>query len=295
MPIPRIIHTAAEMRTAVRQAQAVGQRVGIVPTMGALHEGHLSLVAASNDQCDQTVVTIFVNPTQFLPGEDFEKYPRTLDSDLAALAQLQVDFVFAPATEEMYGTRNEQRNFSATTSIDVGPIAAEYEGRFRPGHFTGVATVVMKLFQIAPADAAFFGQKDYQQTRVVQQMCADLNVPIEIVVCPTVRQPDGLAMSSRNRYLSAEERQQALALYRGLAWAQEQIEHGEQCGAVLINGMRQQFDEIAAARIDYIAVADPVTLQAVSQIDRRVVLLMAVRIGQTRLIDNLLVDPPAFA
>jgi len=287
MPSPQIIQTAAEMRAAVRGAQQSGETVGIVPTMGALHAGHLSLVTASNERCDRTVVTIFVNPTQFLPGEDFEQYPRTLDDDLAALADYQVDFVFAPSVEEMYGPRDAGGAFRAHTSIDAGPIARELEGRFRPGHFSGVATVVMKLFQLAPADFAFFGQKDYQQTCIVRQMCADLNVPIEIVVCRTVREPDGLAMSSRNRYLSAEERELALSLYRSLTWAKAEIEQGNRDCAALIHGMRQHFDEIATARIDYIAIADPDTLAPLATIGQNAVLLVAVRIGETRLIDNL--------
>ncbi|MEX1224976.1 MAG: pantoate--beta-alanine ligase [Pirellulales bacterium] len=289
MTAPQIIQDLDAMRAAVRHAQAAGETVGIVPTMGALHAGHLSLVAASNQQCNRTVVTIFVNPTQFLPGEDFEQYPRTLEDDLAALAAYEVDFVFTPAAEQMYGPRDEQGDFPATATIDAGPIATEYEGRFRPGHFTGVATVVMKLFQIAPADVAFFGQKDYQQTRVIQQMCADLNVPIEVVVCPTLRDPDGLAMSSRNRYLSADQRRSALTLYQSLDWARQRIEQGEHDPAALIEGMRRPFDRIEEARIDYIAIADPNTLQAVGRIEGEVVLLVAVRIGQTRLIDNLLV------
>ncbi len=289
MTSPRIIQTVDDMRAAVQHAQAAGETVGVVPTMGALHAGHLSLVAASNQRCHRTVVTIFVNPTQFLPGEDFEQYPRTLEDDLAALAAHEVDFVFAPATEQMYGPRDEQGNFKAATAIDVGPIAREYEARFRPGHFAGVATVVMKLFQIVPADVAFFGQKDYQQTRVIQQMCADLNVPIDVVVCPTVRESDGLAMSSRNRYLSADERRRALTLYQALDWARQRIEQGEHDAAALIDGMRRQFDRVEEARIDYIAVADPQSLRAVGRIEHEVVLLIAVRIGQTRLIDNLLV------
>ena len=207
------------MREAVRAAQAAGKTVGFVPTMGALHEGHLSLVDAARAECDLTVVSIFVNPTQFGPKEDLSRYPRDLDGDLRLLGGRGCDLVFAPTVEEMYpaGFRHVGRRRA---------LGRELEGEYRPDHFRGVATVVLKLFQIVPAERAFFGRKDYQQTLVVRQMVADLNVPIEIRVVPTVREPDGLAMSSRNAYLSADERRRALALSQSLRLAERLVREG---------------------------------------------------------------------
>ena len=202
------------MRAVVRELQHAGKSVGLVPTMGALHQGHLSLVRRAKSDCDVAVATIFVNPTQFAPHEDFSRYPRTLESDLAALAAAKCDLVFVPSREEMYPP-------AASTFVEPPQVAQPLEGVFRPGHFRGVATVVLKLFNIIPADKAYFGQKDFQQALVIQRMVADLNVPVQVVVCPIIREPDGLAMSSRNRYLSPSERQQGLALSRALNLVQK--------------------------------------------------------------------------
>src|SRR5947207_1716490 len=208
--------TGDAVRNAVRTARAENRTIGLVPTMGALHAGHLSLVERSCRETGFTVVSIFVNPTQFGPQEDFAKYPRNLEADLQALAAYPVDLVFVPAVDDMYPA-------ISATAVEVGPVAAKWEGACRPGHFRGVATVVLKLLNLVQPDVAYFGQKDYQQTVVVRRMVADLDVPVEIRVCPTVREPDGLAMSSRNVYLSPEERRKALSLSRGLRRAEELV------------------------------------------------------------------------
>ena len=211
---PRVLKTIAETQSAIAQLRAAGKRVGLVPTMGALHAGHLSLVQRAKAECEVVVATIFVNPTQFAPHEDFGKYPRTWEADLDLLASAACDFVFAPRPEEMFPS-----DFS--TYVEPPAVAAPLEGVCRPGHFRGVATVVLKLFQIVPVAAAYFGQKDFQQALVIERLTADLNLPIQIVVCPIVREPDGLAMSSRNRYLSPQQREQALGLSRSLRAARE--------------------------------------------------------------------------
>ena len=194
-PIPKPVTTVAQLREQLRTARRAGRKIGLVPTMGALHEGHLSLVRAAKAECDYTVVSIYVNPSQFGPNEDFAKYPRTLEADLALLAGCGADLVFAPGNDEVYRAGH-------ATWVEVGPVAEPLEGVFRPGHFRGVATVVLKLLNMVQPDAAYFGQKDYQQALVIRRMVADLDLPVAIRVCPTVREPDGLAMSSRNRYLS---------------------------------------------------------------------------------------------
>ena len=223
--LPRVVAEADAVREIVRAAQASGKTVGFVPTMGALHEGHLSLVDAARAECDLAVVSIFVNPTQFGPKEDLSKYPRDLNRDLQLLASRGCDLVFAPTVEAMYP-------HGYTTSIDVGDLGRKLEGEFRPDHFRGVATVVLKLFQIVPAEVAFFGRKDYQQTLVVERMVTDLNVPIEIRVLPTVREPDGLAMSSRNAYLSTDDRRRALAISQSLHLAEKLVDGGAaRCGS----------------------------------------------------------------
>lgn len=278
---PLVVRTGGEARAAIRAAQREGKRVGLVPTMGALHEGHLSLVEAARRECEYTAATIFVNPTQFGPREDFSRYPRTWDEDLAALARIGVDLVFAPETAEMYPP-------NCTTAIEPPRVAEPLEGRFRPGHFRGVATIVMKLFQLLPADAAFFGQKDYQQTLVVRRMVEDLNVPVQIVVCPTIRDADGLAMSSRNRYLSADERRQALSISRGLRRAQESFRQGERRTSVLCEAIEASLRDASVSSIDYVAVADPESLEAPGeQVSGTAMALVACRVGTTRLIDNL--------
>lgn len=267
------------MRSLVREWQRAGKRVGFVPTMGALHEGHLSLVDVARQQCDAVVTSIFVNPTQFLPSEDLAKYPRTLEADLALLAARGVESVFAPSVEAMYPT-------GYSTFVEPPQVAVPLEGHCRPGHFRGVATVVLKLFEIVPADAAFFGQKDYQQSLVVRRMVRDLDVPIEIVVCPTVREADGLALSSRNRYLSPDERRQALAVSRALRAAREEAARGERSAAALRAIMRDTLHAAGIERIDYVAIADPETLDEVATLKRPAMALIACHVGTTRLIDN---------
>ncbi len=276
---PQLIDTPQAMQQFVRSLHRAGKRVGVVPTMGALHAGHVSLAEVSKRECDATVVTIFVNPTQFGPHEDFQKYPRTLDSDLAALGPLNIDAVFVPTHEAMYPP-------GYSTYVEPPQVALPLEGEFRPGHFRGVATVVLKLFTACPADAAYFGAKDYQQTLVVKHMVADFNLPIEIRVLPTIREPDGLAMSSRNRYLSATERERALTLSRSLQLAADMIHSGEHDANRVTTAMRAQFERAGITDIDYIALADPDTLQSTATIQLPVVALIAARVGTTRLIDN---------
>jgi pantoate--beta-alanine ligase len=275
----RVIESGAAMRAWVREEQQRGRRVGFVPTMGALHEGHLSLVDAAAAECDVVAASIFVNPTQFGAGEDFAKYPRVLDRDLEMLRGRGCAAALAPTAEEMYPPGFE-------TSIDVGAVAEPWEGVARPGHFRGVATVVHKLFQLVPADAAYFGQKDYQQTLVVRRMVADLNVPIEIRVQPTVREGDGLALSSRNAFLSPEERVRAAALWRSLAHAESLYAAGETDVAALRRGMLDKLHAAGVETIDYIAFLRDGTVEERTRIDGPTVIALAARVGGTRLIDN---------
>ncbi|MBI1248473.1 pantoate--beta-alanine ligase [bacterium] len=285
MTAPRVFHDPAQLRAEIRVLQAQGQRVGLVPTMGALHEGHLSLVEQSQAACDLTVVTIFVNPTQFAPGEDFEKYPRTLETDLQLLSKFDPVWVLVPEVDAMYPP-------GSTTVVKAPRIAQPLEGVHRPSHFDGVATIVLKLFEVAPADMAFFGQKDFQQVRVIEEMVHDLLVPIEIVRCEIVREKDGLAMSSRNRYLTAEEREIALSISRSLGSTSRQIESGEIDAAGLRSKMEETLLAAGVDSIDYVAIADPQTLESVQTITAEVVILVAARVGSTRLIDNMLAAPP---
>lgn len=288
MAAPRLFDDPAALRAEIRKAQANGKRVGLVPTMGALHAGHLSLVAQSQKVCDVTVVTIFVNPTQFAPGEDFDKYPRTLDADLAQLSAFDPVWVLVPPVEAMYPP-------GSSTQVKAPDVATAWEGAFRPGHFDGVATIVLKLFLAAPADAAYFGQKDFQQVRVIEEMVRDLMVPIQIVRCPTVREEDGLAMSSRNRYLSPTEREFALGISRSLQDAAQRIEAGASDATEIRRHVEDEMRSAGISSIDYVAVADPVSLQSVQTIEAEIVILVAARVGTTRLIDNLLVAPPRAA
>jgi len=282
-PSPQLFQTPLAMQKAIRQAQVEGKRIGLVPTMGALHEGHLSLVAASQAANDLTIVTIFVNPTQFGPGEDFDRYPRTLDEDLAKLSVFEPVWVFVPETEAMYPA-------GSSTIVKAPNVAALWEGTHRPGHFDGVATVVLKLFQAAPANRAYFGAKDFQQVRVIEEMTRDLLLPIEIQRCPIVREVDGLAMSSRNRYLSAEQREVALSISRSLSAARQQIADGEQNAERIQDLVTRQMTEAGVDSIDYVAVVDPVSLESVQTISSPVAILVAVHVGSTRLIDNCVID-----
>jgi pantoate--beta-alanine ligase len=270
----------AVSREAVRAAQRGGGVVGLVPTMGALHEGHLSLIRAAHERCTFVAVTIFVNPTQFGPGEDYETYPKTAEADLAACEAIGVDLVFTPAVETVYPP-------GCQTNVHVGGVTEGLCGLWRPGHFDGVATVVAKLFHILPADLAFFGEKDYQQLVMVRRMVHDLDLPIEIVGCPTVREPDGLAMSSRNAYLSDRERRQATSLSRALMGAAERVTAGLCDAAETTRAIRKEILAAGPADIEYVEVVDADTLERLSIIDRPARICLAVRIGSCRLIDNV--------
>jgi pantoate--beta-alanine ligase len=283
-PGPLLITSIAELREALAAARGAGKRIGLVPTMGALHEGHLSLVRASKAECDATVVSIYVNPTQFGPREDLGKYPRTLPADVESLAALGTEFVFAPGDKEMYPE-------GYCTWVEAGEVAQPLEGQCRPGHFRGVATVVLKLFNIVQPGAAFFGQKDYQQALVIRRMVEDLNVPVQIRLCPTVREPDGLAMSSRNGYLSAAARKRALVLWKSLQRAGELVAAGERNAEEIISRMREIILTAEGARIDYVALVDPETLMPVGAVAGRTLAALAVKIEDTRLIDNCLLEP----
>ncbi len=258
--------------------------VGLVPTMGALHAGHVSLVEAARRENDRVLVSVFVNPTQFGPGEDYARYPRDLEKDEALLERAGADAVFAPSVEVMYPP-------GAETAVDVGPVAAPLEGERRPGHFRGVATVVLKLLEIATPDRAYFGEKDAQQLAVVRRLVADLDVPVEIRACPIVREPDGLALSSRNAYLSPAERRAATVLIRALRAAEETWRQGERRGDALREAMRRTLQGEPLARVDYAAAADPASFREIDVADGPVRLLLAVYVGETRLIDNLLLEP----
>ena len=281
--LPSVVHTKDEVRFAVRTAQREGRRVGVVPTMGALHAGHLSLVKASCAACEFNVVTIFVNPTQFGPNEDFSKYPRTLPEDLKLLSQHPVDLVFAPSAEEMYAEGYE-------TYVEVGAVGDPLEGAHRPNHFRGVATVVLKLFQAVPADSAFFGRKDYQQTLVIKRMVKDFDLPIDIRILPTLREEDGLAMSSRNAYLSPEERRRALSLWEGLKMARQMVQEGTRDAAQIKNKVIEHLKTAGQAEIDYVALVKDGTVEEVAEVSGPTTMLIAARIGSTRLIDNLLLE-----
>ena len=281
---PKLVKSCKQVQETILQQRAERQRVGLVPTMGALHDGHLSLVAAAREQCDFVVVTIFVNPAQFGPAEDLDQYPRVLENDLAQLAQLGVDLIFAPSEKEIYPT-----GFS--TRVDPPAAAQPWEGAHRPHHFSGVVTVVSKLFNIIPADVAFFGQKDYQQAMVIQQLVSDLNFPIKIEICPIVRSQDGLALSSRNQYLDPGQRKQATVLSSCLRWAQQRVSEAERSSQVLTEGIREQLREAGEEAVDYVAIVDPVTLVEVAQVDEPAMLLLAAHLGNVRLIDNCRLVP----
>lgn len=271
--------TIDELRRAVRHARARGEDIGFVPTMGALHEGHLSLVRAAKHRCRSVVVSIFVNPAQFGPNEDFSKYPRTLEKDSEQLAREGVDILFVPSAEEMYDP-------SPAVWVEVEGLSARNEGRIRPGHFRGVATVVAKLFNIVQPDVAFFGQKDAAQLALVRRMVRELRYPVEIVGCPIVREADGLAMSSRNVYLSAEERKQAAVLSRALRAAEEAFRRGAIEAAKLTATVRQELSTEPIS-VDYVEVLDPATLLPVDSVQAPTLLAIAARVGSTRLLDNV--------
>jgi pantoate--beta-alanine ligase len=280
----KICATILDARAAGRAARANRQRLGLVPTMGALHEGHLSLVRAAKAQCGAVAVSLFVNPTQFGPTEDLAKYPRQFERDRALLEKEGVDILFAPSVDEMY------RKGEATWVMVEG-LSDKLDGRSRPGHFRGVTTVVAKLLHILEPDVAFFGQKDAAQVAVIRRFVRDLNFPVEIAVCPIVREPDGLAMSSRNAYLNPEERQRALVLQRSLREAEKQFCTGEKSAAKLIAAARNILAQEPQVRLDYFEIVDPDTLDPVEQVTSKALVAAAAYVGQTRLIDNVVLIP----
>jgi pantoate--beta-alanine ligase len=277
-----VLKTIAETRSACTRIRAAGKTLGLVPTMGALHEGHLSLVRAAQASCDAVAVTIFVNPTQFGPKEDFASYPRTLEQDCQTLEAAGVDLVFAPSVEEMYPG-------GASTFVEVESLSERLDGASRPGHFRGVATVVARLFNIFLPDHAFFGQKDAAQVAVLRKMVRDLRFAVQLDVCPTVREPDGLALSSRNRNLSGEERRQALVLSRALQAVEKQVRGGKRDSAELLAEALRTLQEEPAVQVDYCRIVDPDTLEDVPDVRHGALVAVAARVGNTRLIDNLLV------
>ncbi len=280
----QVVHTTGEVRELVRQARQAGKRVGLVPTMGALHEGHLSLMRGARADTDFVVISIFVNPTQFRPGEDLEEYPRPLEEDTKRAREVGVDLLFAPDSQEMYPD-------GFVTYVEVTKLTEGLCGASRPGHFRGVTTVVTKLFNIVQPDAAYFGQKDAQQATVIKRLVKDLNMDIEVKVLPTVREVDGLALSSRNQYLSPAQRQAARILYQSLERAKTLVEEGERNSAKIIQAMREMIGSVPSAEIDYIAIVHPETMEEVARIEREVLVALAVHIGPARLIDNMLMKP----
>ncbi len=277
----KIIRNISEMQAASCLGQCDGKCLGFVPTMGALHEGHLSLVRAAKARCELVAASIFVNPLQFGPREDLAKYPRNFERDSDLLTNEGVDFLFAPSVEEMYPA-------GGVTQVIVEGLSDRLCGKFRPGHFGGVTTVVAKLFHIVTPDIAFFGQKDAAQVAIIRQMARDLNFPVEIKVCPIVREPDGLAMSSRNAYLNAAERKSALALYRSLMAVQKLYGHGERNAGILMLAGENAFKQDQLARLDYFEIVDPNTLAPVKTMERPALAAVAGFVGTTRLIDNIL-------
>jgi pantoate--beta-alanine ligase len=279
----KTVTTVAEVRHSLRNARANGESVGFVPTMGALHEGHLSLVRAARERADHVVVSIFVNPTQFGPNEDLAKYPRDLKKDAKLLESARADLLFAPSVEEIYGSRSQ-------TWVEVEGLSDRNEGRIRPGHFRGVATVVAKLFNIVQPDTAFFGQKDAAQLAVIRRMTRELRFPIEIVACPIVREADGLAMSSRNVYLDPGERKKGLVLHRALLAAEKAFRSGLIESDQITDTVRSQFDTESVTP-DYIELLDPDTLEPVARVTKPTLLAVAAKIGTTRLLDNTVLVP----
>ncbi len=278
-----IYHTIAEIREYVREARSKGHVIGLAPTMGYLHEGHLELMRRAKERCDTVIVSIFVNPTQFGPGEDLDRYPRDLERDARLAEEVGVDAIFNPSAGEMYPA-------GYCTYVDVEGVTSILCGMSRPGHFRGVTTVVIKLFNIVKPDAAFFGQKDAQQALVIKRMTADLNLDLEVITLPTVREADGLAMSSRNIYLDPVQREAALVLNRSLLKGREAFLAGERDPSKIINLVAGMIRGEALAEIDYVEIYSHPDLQAVARIRGPALLAMAVKIGRTRLIDNILLE-----
>lgn len=277
------LSTIAELKAWVRATRAAGRRIGLVPTMGALHEGHLSLVDAARAGSDAVVMSIFVNPTQFGPNEDLSRYPRDLARDRVLTASRGVDVIFVPSVETMYPEGAEVR-------VVPGKAATRWEGEFRPGHFAGVLTIVAKLFHLTEADGAWFGQKDFQQATLIRQMVRDLDFPLRIEVAATVREAGGLALSSRNAFLSPADREQALGLSRALGAASDAFASGTRSASALDRIMRAGLAVHPGVALEYIAVADPQTLEPVHEADETTVVLIAARVGSTRLIDNVILS-----
>lgn len=279
----RVIEKISDMKAAVKSQKESGKSIGFVPTMGYLHDGHMSLVRASKMENDFTVMSIFVNPTQFGPNEDYDKYPRDMNRDVRLAEEAGVDIVFAPTVQEMYPDGYK-------TYVNVEGLTETLCGKSRPGHFRGVTTVVCKLFNIIQPDKAYFGQKDAQQVAVVKKMVKDLNMNLEIIMCPIVREPDGLAMSSRNVYLKPEERKAAVILSRSLFEAEDMIKNGERDKAKIIRHITRKIMSENLAEIDYVQVVDAENLQEIESINGKVLIAIAARFGGTRLIDNTIVE-----
>jgi pantoate--beta-alanine ligase len=278
-----VAETIKSVRRLVKAAHKKGSKIGLVPTMGALHIGHIRLIEKAVKGSDFVVVSIFVNPTQFGPGEDFEKYPRPFESDLEICRKAGVDVVFAPSPQEMYKKEN-------LTWVNVEKLTESLCGRSRPGHFRGVTTVCAKLFNIVEPDVAYFGQKDAQQAIVIKRMVADLNMPLEIIICPTVREPDGLAVSSRNKYLSEQQRKDATYIYKSLRKCESLIEAGTTESKIIIGEMQKILNQVPSIEIEYISIVDAETLGELERIADNVLAAVAVKIGTARLIDNIVVD-----
>jgi pantoate--beta-alanine ligase len=278
-----IIRTISWMKQVSREARAQSRVIGLVPTMGALHQGHFSLVRAAKSECSPVVVSIFVNPKQFGPSEDFQKYPRSFEADRASLENLGVDYLFAPTPEEMYPP-------VFRTVVAVGGLSDKLEGRSRPGHFHGVTTVVLKLFEIAQPSFAYFGRKDAQQARIIRQMALDLNLDAQVVVRPILREPDGLALSSRNVYLQGDDRRAATALHRSLDAMCQEIAAGQRDVMRLLATLRRVLDAEPGVALDYAEIVDAETLEPVVSLRGNCLILLAAKLGKTRLIDNALVE-----
>jgi pantoate--beta-alanine ligase len=291
MPFPeraeiQVAESVQSVRDAVSSAKQAGHRVGFVPTMGALHVGHVSLIERARAECGYVAVSIFVNPTQFGPNEDFNRYPRPRDADLAMCREAGADLVFYPTVETMYPVGHR-------TFVEVAGLSEILEGAIRPGHFRGVTTVVTKLFNIVQADRAYFGQKDYQQQTIIRGMARELDMPTEVVTCETIRDPDGLALSSRNAYLNASERKSGLALSRALRLAERLVAEGEQDIPTLEAAMRNELENTPGIKLEYAVIVNHESMRELTAAEPRMVALVAARIGTTRLIDNMILRLPS--
>lgn len=283
---PKVADSVVEVRTAIHAARQSGLKIGFVPTMGALHVGHVSLIEKARAECGYVVVSIFVNPTQFGPNEDFNRYPRPREADLRICGDAGADLVFYPTVETMYPAGHR-------TFVEVGGLSDILEGAIRPGHFRGVATVVTKLFNIVQADRAYFGQKDYQQQTLIRVMTRELDLPTEVITCETIRDPDGLALSSRNAYLSPAERQSGLSLSRALRLAERRVAEGERDVAQIQSAMRQELEQTPGVKLDYAVIVHHESLTPLAAAEPVMVALVAARVGTTRLIDNMILRLPS--